>query len=139
MTQNLNWRLRIKNPDLGPKICDKVLGFILYTVSACFEQMIFLNGNAYCKLILALFLTFLNKKSKKKSNFKKFTYWSNSIFSFNNFEWCSHYIYSQINDFAEKLSLIKKLKSYFRVPCKWFSGTADLWAQTQALYLCIVV
>ena len=46
----------------------------------------------------------------------------------------NHCIYcSQINIFTEKFPLMKKLNSYFRIPCKSSSETADLRTQTQTL------
>ena len=39
--QDLNRRLRNKNPDPGPKICDQVLGVILHTVWIGLAQMHF--------------------------------------------------------------------------------------------------
>lgn len=39
------------------------------------------------------------------------------------------------NSFAKKLSLMRKLKYKFEIPCKLFSGNADLRNPTQILYV----
>lgn len=45
------------------------------------------------------------------------------------------YICSQINSFAKKFPLVRKLKYQFEIPCKLIPDTADLRTPTQTLYV----
>ena len=66
--------------------------------------MIFTIPKYSLQINIDINLTFSNKKIVKESIFK---YWFNPIVSFNN---SNHYIYSQINSFAEKFLLKKNLE-----------------------------
>ena len=87
----------------------------------CIYIYIALLGHTSCKKIL--------------SNFSKFTDWFTYIFLFNNSnsKWFNLHKCSQINSFAKKFPLMRKVKYQFKVPCKFCSDTADLRTWTQTL------